>query len=150
MESKETWQWFGNAGHFICAQWCRFHLCTKVGDYLVSTVGEYVPDEGAREIHAQVRGIELEGRGDARLADYMKKVGFQEIGFRRTYETMIFRAGAPCTRPDCNCGLPEINGSKLWMDGYTTAGDATLGHMAACERAQAGNFEYEDSDGVQQ
>ncbi len=39
-ESK--WEWFGNAGHFMCSQWCRFHLCTKVGPWLVSTVGEYV------------------------------------------------------------------------------------------------------------
>jgi len=37
-ESK--WKWFGDAGHFICSQWCQFHLCTLVGKYLISTVGK--------------------------------------------------------------------------------------------------------------
>jgi hypothetical protein len=46
-------RWFGHAGHFICAEWCRFHLCTQVGPYLISTVGEYVPDAPVREILAQ-------------------------------------------------------------------------------------------------
>lgn len=142
--STQDWQWFGHAGHFICAQWCRFHLCTLVGNYLVSTVGEYVPDETVREIHCEARGVRLEGKGDARLVDYMKKVGFQELGFGRTYETMIFKAGERCTRPECGCGLPEIDGSELWAKGYTSAGDATVGHMEGCIRAAMGNFEYED------
>lgn len=142
--NTQDWQWFGHAGHFICAQWCRFHLCTLVGQYLVSTVGEYVPDETAREIHCEARGIVLEGKGDARLADYMKKVGFQEIGCGRTYETMIFKADEQCTRPDCNCGLPEIDGSELWFKGYTSAGDASAGHMEGCIRAAMTNFDYED------
>ena len=49
------WIWFGTPGHFICANYCRFHLCTRVGDYLVSTVGEYVPPEPVREIFARTR-----------------------------------------------------------------------------------------------
>src|SRR5919106_127620 len=46
-------KWFGHAAHFICGRWCRFHLATQVGDYLVSTVGEYWPEHDVREIHAQ-------------------------------------------------------------------------------------------------
>jgi hypothetical protein len=132
--SKIDWKWFGHAGHFICAQWCRFHLCTLVGNYLVSTVGEYVPDEGVREIHCDVRGITLKGRGDERLADYMNKVGFQEIGCGRKYETMVFKAGNPCSVKECHCGLPEISGSELEADGYNEAGAATAGHYAMCEK----------------
>lgn len=38
-----NWKWFGVAGHFICADKCRFHLHTHVGKYCISTVGEYYP-----------------------------------------------------------------------------------------------------------
>jgi hypothetical protein len=131
---ENHWKWFGHAGHFICARWCRFHLCTLVGDYLVSSVGEYVPDETVREIHCQVHGITLEGRGDARLADYMKKVGFQEIGSGRKYETMVFKAGKPCMAKDCDCGLPEIDGTELDAQGYNQAGAAAKGHYEMCEK----------------
>lgn len=57
--AKSEWIWFGHAGHLIVAQWCRFHLCTLIGDIMVSTVGEYVPEEAVREI----------------LHDYMRKEG---------------------------------------------------------------------------
>ena len=43
MTSPTDWEWFGLSGHFIYAYRCRFHLCTKVGPWLVSTVGQYVP-----------------------------------------------------------------------------------------------------------
>ena len=42
IEEKE-WKWYGNAGHFIGSNSCRFHLCTEIGDFLVSTVGDYFP-----------------------------------------------------------------------------------------------------------
>ena len=64
-----TEKWFGSPGHFICSFDCRFHLCTQVGDYLVSTVGELFFDSDIREITAKSRGFALEGRGDARKAD---------------------------------------------------------------------------------
>ena len=48
----QDWKWFRHPGHFICARWCRFHLCTQVGKWLVSTVGEYWPERAVREIHA--------------------------------------------------------------------------------------------------
>ena len=41
---NETWRWCGHAHHFIGGPRCRYHLATWVGDYLVSTVGDYVPD----------------------------------------------------------------------------------------------------------
>jgi hypothetical protein len=136
---KSEWKWFGNAGHFICADFCRFHLCTQVGDYLISSVGQYVPDAGVREINAQVRGVELEGRGDARLRDYMNKFGFEEIGCDRLFETMVFKvSGKTCQLPDCNCGMPEIVPSELDGRSYNDAGSATRGHMELCEKWAAG------------
>lgn len=132
---ESDWRWFGCAGHLIVSANCRFHLCTQVGDYLVSTVGEYFPDDSVRESLAQSRGVVLKGRGDERRADYMKKIGFEEIGYKRLYETMVFRVtGEVCHRPECACGLPEVNYSELDMDGYQTAGAATLGHMALCRK----------------
>ena len=131
-ESK--WRWFGNAGHFICGRWCQFHLCTKVGKYLVSTVGEYFPPEGVMEINAKVRGIELVGKGDARRADYMRKIGFETLGSERTFETMVFGAGAPCKAPDCKCGLPSIETSELDFFGSTDAVEATKGHYRLCRK----------------
>jgi hypothetical protein len=131
-----TWEWFGHVGHLIVGQWCRFHLCTKVGPWLVSTVGEYVPDEAVREISCQSRGIVLEGRGDDRLADYMRKVGFEDIGAGRKYETMVFRLGTErCSVASCACGMPQPSSwNELDGDGYNNAGDARRGHMAMCER----------------
>ncbi len=130
----DEWIWFGHPGHFICARWCHFQMCTQVGNYLISTVGEWTPDEPMREIMADSRGITLEGRGDARLADYMKKVGFEELGFNRTYETFVFKAGAPCKHRNCGCGLPEIDGSEIDSEGYYTAPAATKGHIALCQK----------------
>ena len=128
----ENWKWFGNAGHFICGDLCRFHLATQVGPWLVSTVGQMFPDEGTREVFATSRGVELSGRGDARKFDYMQKIGYQEIGCGRTFETMVFRAGDPCASEGCQCGLPNISGSELESDAYNDAGSATNGHMALC------------------
>ena len=131
---EQNWQWFGNAGHLIVGHDCRFHLCTKVGKYLVSTVGQYWPSDGVREIIAQSRGVTLGGRGDARRADYMKKIGYEEIGSGRTFETFVFKAGPPCIVKDCNCGQPSIDGSELDTAGYNNAGDATRGHLRICKK----------------
>lgn len=134
--SAKDWQWYGNAGHFICSDWCRFHLLTIVGDYLVSTVGEYIPDAPVREIMAESRGVTLVGMGDDRRADYMKKIGFEEVGFRRTYETMVFKLGNEhCTEADCGCNMPMVGDwQEQDFDGYNSRGEATAGHYALCHK----------------
>jgi hypothetical protein len=137
------WKWFGNAGHFICGSQCRFHLTTLVGAYLVSTVGQYLPDSSTREILAQCRGIELKGRGDAREADWMEKAGFEEIGCGRKFETMVFKALKPCDSADCGCGLPEINGTELEFRGYNDARAATAGHMELCALVATAAFQQD-------
>lgn len=63
------WKWFGQAGHFIAANSCRFHLHTHVGRYCVSTVGDYHPSM-------------MRGRGDTEEPN--------TIGLNRFYETMVF------------------------------------------------------------
>lgn len=129
---EKDWNWFGNAGHFICGRDCRFHLATQIGGFLVSTVGQYLPDSAVREIRAQSRGIKLEGRGDDRENDWLRKAGYEEIGLGRTFETIVFRAGRPCDSKDCACGLPEIEPTEMEFSGYNDAGAATAGHMRLC------------------
>lgn len=134
----KDWKWFGTPGHFICGDDCRFHLCTQVGKVLVSTVGQYFPCSEVREIITKTSGISLKGIGDEREADFLKKIGYVEIGAGRLYETMVFKAGNPCTHEKCNCGCPEINGSEMDFEGYNDASEATKGHYAMCEKWSEG------------
>ena len=104
---RSDWKWFGNAGYLIVGHMCRFHLCTQVGGYLISTVGQYWPERPSREIHASVYDPEWLSRNRHRQGDdfdhaYMKRFGYEEIGCGRTFETMVFRAG-----PICKCGCEE-------------------------------------------
>jgi hypothetical protein len=138
MTPESEWRWFGSVGHFICGTDCRFHLCTQIGNFLVSTIGELLFDEPVREILAQTRGIQLEGQGDARRADYMRKIGYEEIGYQCKYETMVFRTtGDVCHAPECSCGLPRIDPTDLDGRGYNTAGAATIGHLELCRQFAA-------------
>jgi hypothetical protein len=121
-------------GHFICARDCKFHLNTCVGSFIVSTVGELWPDSAVREILAKSRGIELEGIGDAREADAMRKMGYQEIGLDRKYETMVFVA-KPAEDGDYRCcPFRMVSGEDVDFAGYNDAEEAYKGHLAMCEK----------------
>jgi hypothetical protein len=137
--AADRWVWFGHAAHFICGRWCQFHMATQVGRYLVSTVGEYWPDRKVREIHAQVHDPDwllknARLMGDEFDAAYMKRFGFETIGCDRKYETMVFKAGEPCTSKGCGCGLPTIDDSELDFVGSNDAKTATEGHRAMCRK----------------
>lgn len=146
---ESEWKWFGNAGHLIVGHDCRFHMCTMIGDIMVSTVGQYLPAEGVCEILATSRGKPLEGRGDARRADWLEKFGYEEIGAGRTFETMVLRVlpGVFCIAPNCGCGMPTIIPSELETDGYNTAGEATGGHMRMCDRVASREIGNAESTG---
>jgi hypothetical protein len=135
MIPREQWEWYGIASHLIVGHDCQFHLATVVGDFLISTVGEYMPDEGVREIHAEVRGVKLAGRGDARQTDFFRKFGWVEIGAGRKYETMVFPLGSEvCREKDCMCGYRLVSDwSELDVDGYNIRGEAHRGHMRMCQ-----------------
>lgn len=123
--NPSEWQWFGHAGHFICGQWCRFHLCTKVGEYLVSTVGLYVPPHktgGSERTEAEWLADNPDGA---------------DIGCDRKYETRVFGAGEPCTSSDCNCGLPTTVHPELDVFPANKAGDARANHMTLCKKYAA-------------
>ena len=139
MIAREDWTWYGNAGHFICGHWCRFHLCTKVGPWLVSTVGQYWPERPVWEIHARVHDpVWLRANAHRKSDDfdhaYMQRFGFEEIGYNRTFETMVFKAGPPCTADGCECGQPTLeSGMELDAAPANTAGEATRNHLRLCE-----------------
>lgn len=115
--SGEEWEWFGRPGHFIAADLCHFHLCTRVGRWLISSVGDYRP-EGPD--------------GD------LKTIGAGADAF---YETYVFRLGSGggdrCEDPRCGCGMPEIPGCENWGRRTSTAGDCQRMHMVACRHAAA-------------
>jgi|SRR6266853_2466893 len=130
--NKDQWVWMPHAAHFICGNDCRFHLATYVGDYIVSTVGEYLPDSEVREIIASVKKIKLEGRGDIRLADFMKKCGYQDLGVDRKYETMVFKGRKQDKHKCCPYRIEDY--TEIDCNGYNKAEDAYKGHLELCEK----------------
>lgn len=137
--ATSDWKWFGNAGHFVCSRDCQFHLCTQVGKYLVSTVGEFFPSRRVREIHAEIHNPKWfeknkNLKGEHFDSQYMLEFGFYEIGAGRRYETMVFKAGKPCDSKDCDCGLPTINGHELDALFYDERGKAAKGHLELCKK----------------
>jgi hypothetical protein len=107
---KSEWKWFGNAGHLCISNWCCFHLTTRVGEYLVSTVGEYYPPH---------------------VNEILRPKAPSDIGYKRLYETMVFKCGKVC---ECGCGMPTQAGNELAFMPYMKAGEATKGHMKMCEK----------------
>jgi hypothetical protein len=129
---RENWIWMPHPGHFIGARDCRFHLNTYVGGYIVSTLGEYLPDSQVREILAASRGVQLEGKGDAREADYLRKIGYEKIGVERTYETMVFRAKR--SKDNACCPWEQESGESLDFAPYNDPAEALEGHMRLCRK----------------
>lgn len=105
--NEKPWHWFGNPGHFIGGSECRFHLCTEIGEYLVSTVGEYhpYPEKPMRTIGG---------------------------GSKDFFETYVFRTtGQRC---ECGCGMPDIELSEIEGIRYATRKEANDGHLEMCQR----------------
>lgn len=105
---QSDWKWFGHAGHFICAAQCRFHLCTQVGDKLISTIGDYYDHKNTRQTI---------GSGPT---DY--------------FETFVFQVTGPssCTQVECQCNMPQVNWLELEGIRHETAGNAMRAHVSYC------------------
>ncbi|RMG89795.1 MAG: hypothetical protein D6706_20640 [Chloroflexi bacterium] len=119
MIPQSEWKWSGHAGHLCVGRWCRFHLHTQVGRVIVSTVGEYLHPRHS-------------GGSEQAEAEYLKEHGYEEIGYGRKYETMVFMAGKPCDAPGCCCGFPTHNGLEEDSAAYNDARSANEGHMEMC------------------
>lgn len=102
---RSEWYWSGYPGHFCAASDCHFFLHTRVGDYRVSTVGDYHPPH-------------LGERSDPQL-----------IGSGRTYETMVFRV------KDNGYPEGEVvEYSEIDSMGYNDSRKAEAGHYKFCEK----------------
>ncbi len=108
MTPKSEWVWYGYAGHLCVGKQCAYHLCTRVGGFLVSTVGHYLP------------------RGQ----DEMETIG---IGDNAYFETMVFACDGDEPSGDPNV----LSFSKLDCERYAKSIDAERGHRAMCEKYAA-------------
>lgn len=140
MIPHEQWVWMPHPGHFVGAFDCRFRLNTRIGNYIISTIGELFPDAPVREIYAQLRGIVLKGEGDDRKADYMDKIGYEEIGYQRKYETMVFKAERS-EEYECCPWVIVVNELEKETDVYNSPDDASKGHMKMCMKYALENEE---------
>lgn len=109
LQSKAGWKWYGFPGHYICADRCKYHLCTSIaGKYLVSTVGLFVIDP------------------------LNNPDGIEEVGVGRLFETMVFGMDG-----EDEFGNPNRESDSLECVGYNDSMDAERGHYAMCEKYAA-------------
>lgn len=102
---RSKWVWCGYAGHFIGSPRCLMHLHTRVGDYRISTVGDYRPREDAPA----------------------EPIG---AGYEAMYETFVFPVFGYGHH-----GEGEVDGwLEIDSRRYATAEDAEKGHMYFCRK----------------
>lgn len=134
--NKNNWVWMPHAGHFILGERCRLKLNTYVGKYIVSTVGELWNERSVREIHAQCHDPKCFAenvylKGDNFDWAYKKRFGFEDIGYERKYETMVFKAKK--SKHKC-CPWVIVSGESIDFDVYNKPEDAYTGHLRLCEK----------------
>lgn len=119
--SISEWEWFGNPGHWILGYRCQFHLLTVIGEKMISTVGEYIPTDFAKDgILDEMRWLQKNFPGD--------KVNLDDF-----YETMVFKVTGRCDAAECGgCKTPQYVGKCLNKNGYQTRKAAQDGHMRMC------------------
>jgi len=137
MITKDKWVWMPHPAHLIVSSQCQFHLATKVGKYIISTVGEWWPDRQVRAIHAKAYDLEWLLENEHRLGDdfdhaYRQRFGFMEIGVNRLYETMVFK----CVKDKENkcCGWKILVSEDVGFESYNNPVDATKGHYKLCSK----------------
>ena len=103
---QSEWTWHGHAAHLSVRGRCRHHLTTVVGKYVISTLGDYVPDpRNAPDVRETI------GSGND---DY--------------YETMVWTLAGYCVEGCC----PQIGNDLDDTKRYATALLANIGHLAMC------------------
>lgn len=110
-------KWYGSAGHFVCRERCLFHLHTHVGNWCISTIGEFY--ERWNPTGPQPPMMHL-GSG---------------IGKRMYYETMVY-----AIHPH-----DVIAGIETEAIRYRTLQEADTGHTKMCKK-YAGLIRSRNSD----
>lgn len=108
LRGHQDWKWYGYPGHLMVNANCVYHLHTRVGARVVSTVGDYRPSG------SEVR--ETIGSGPT---DY--------------FETMVFE----CDGEDGGDPL-ITTWNEIECNRYETSQEAEAGHYATCWRAHEG------------
>jgi len=134
MKNNKEVIYMPHSGHFICSQWCNFFLNTYVNGYIISTVGEYVPDSDVRRILRKSRNMETDLIGDEEREDF----GFEDIGYKRKYETMVFHAKP--SESKC-CPFEVSDHSGIDFEGYNDPGEAYEGHLRMVNKYKEYNNE---------
>jgi len=109
MIERDKWEWFGMAGHYVCRHQCQFHLCTVIGDYMISSVGARVETQKSRD--------------------------WVDIGSERKFETMVFKLNNQerCAAEGCLCEMPiDWDGNQLETRCCNTPGECQKHHMELC------------------
>lgn len=100
------WKWYGYAGHLIVASRCAYHLSTRIGGYLVSTVGDFRRD-------GDVKTRETIGAGDDAF-----------------FETFVFKCDGEEASGDPNV----VAFSEIDRERYATSIEAERGHYRFCDK----------------
>lgn len=140
--AKQDWAWMPCAGHFILGKYCRYHLCTYVNGYIISTIGQLWPDDNIRRIYAESHNklnpnnqIDLSLKGDDFDREYFKKKGFHGLGFpeeESVYETMVFKGKKRDEGSQC-CPYMVSDWGDLDCNRYSDAAEAYQGHLRFCQ-----------------
>lgn len=113
MATKPTRTELGCAGHFISARKCAFRRHTQIGNFRVSTVGDYFPREGGKR----------------------ETLGADPLSF---FETYVFRTSPHPASNNEGCGCRVVaDWSKIDSERYVTAGEAQAGHERMVEKYAA-------------
>ena len=116
--SKDEWIWYGSAAHFIGGKDCRFHMATRIGDTLVSSVGDYRPD---RKGPAKEIGSSFGMDGEA------------------LFETFVFEVGNEECR--CGCGIPKLlDAAAGFGPRASTQSEAQDNHRWICDEVAQGTW----------
>jgi hypothetical protein len=109
---KDEWKWYGFPGHHVLSERCAYHLQTRVGDWVVSTVGAFFP--------AHDKKMDTVGPGPA---DF--------------YETIV----KSCSGEDEH-GNPLTDDGYFDQRYYADSHDAEQGHYEFCERAASDGIQF--------
>jgi hypothetical protein len=107
--SRSDWYWSGYPGHFIGADSCCFSLHTRVGDYRISTIGDYRLNSSS--------GVEKQTLG---------------VGEKDFFETMVFELEDEIDPEAPEGAVKEWSGRDCRR--YAESREAERGHYEFCEK----------------
>lgn len=103
LRGHSDWKWYGFPGHCIISSRCAYHLSTRVGKYLISTIGAYKRNP---------------------LQDKFDPIGSDP---NELFETMVFSCDGEINGDPNVADYSELAGVR-----YATSREAEVGHYRLC------------------